>query len=82
MSGSLADLDAALGRLTNALGGLESRVRDLKSRADASPSTGEDSDLFADGSSAREKDLEAAAREASRALGQAALEIRAVLEEA
>ena len=70
MSGSSADLDAAIARLNTALGGLEARVRDLKARADAKPAAAGDDDLFA------------AAREASQALDQAAAEIRAVLEEA
>lgn len=82
MSGSSADLDAAIARLNTALGGLEARVRDLKARADAKPAAAGDDDLFAAGPSAREQELEAAAREASQALDQAAAEIRAVLEEA
>lgn len=81
MSGQSADLDSAIARLNKALGGLEARVRDLKARANSRPASGDD-DLFAPGDSAREKELEAAAREASKALDQAAAEIRAVLEEA
>ena len=82
MSGSSADLDAAIARLNKALGGLEARVRDLKARAEATPAASGDDDLFTSGPSAREQALEEAAREASEALDQAAAEIRAVLEEA
>jgi len=83
MSGSAADLDAAIARLNNALGGLEARVRDLKAKAEAKPAAAAgDDDLFASGPSPREQELEAAAREASEALDRAATEIRAVLEEA
>ena len=83
MSGTPADLDAAIARLNSALGGLESRVRDLKAKAEAKPAApAGDDDLFASGPSARERELEAAAREASDALDKAAAEIRAVLEEA
>ena len=78
-----ADLDAAIARLNSALGGLESRVRDLKAKTEAKPAApAGDDDLFASGPSAREQELEAAAREASDALDKAAAEIRAVLEEA
>jgi len=82
MSGTSADLDAAIARLNKALGGLEARVRDLKAKAEAKPAPAGDDDLFASGPSAREQELESAAREASDALDKAAAEIRAVLEEA
>lgn len=82
MSGSSADLDAAIARLSSVLGGLEAQVRDLKSRAEARPAAAGDDDLFAAGPSAREQELEDAAREASKALDEAAAGIRAVLEEA
>jgi hypothetical protein len=83
MSGSSADLDGAIARLNKAMGALEARVQDLKFRAD-SPRLSGDDDLFADRrqDSERSQALEDAAREASKALDQAAAEIRAVLEEA
>ena len=79
MSDGQADLESAIQRLDRAISGLESRVRDLSSRA-ALPAD----DLFASASDPgeREQALERAAREASDALDQAAAEIRAVLEEA
>lgn len=79
MSGSAADLDAAIARLNKAMGAVEARVRELKVKADAPPG---DDDLFARPDSGRERELEAAAAAASAALDQAAAEIRAVLEEA
>lgn len=84
MSGSSADLDAAIARLNKAMGALEARVQDLKARADSPRPSGDDDDLFADRrqDSARSQALEEAAREASKALDQAASEIRAVLQEA
>jgi hypothetical protein len=84
MSGSQADLDAAIARLGKAMSALEGGVRALKAKAEsaAAKPAGEDADLFAPRDSAREKALESAAREASQALDQAAAEIRAVLEEA
>ena len=83
MSGSSSDLDAAIARLNKAMGALESRVQDLKSRADSPRASGDD-ELFADRrqDSGRVEALEEAAREASKALDQAASEIRAVLQEA
>ena len=81
MSASAADLDAAIARLSKAMGALEGRVRELKAKADApAPARGGDDDLFAPRDSAREQALEAAAQEASQALDRAAAEIRAVLE--
>ncbi len=83
MSGSAADLDAAIARLTKAMGAVETRVRDLKAKADAAAhSPSGDDDLFAKGDPGRERELEQAAAQASAALDKAAAEIRAVLEEA
>jgi hypothetical protein len=79
MSGSSADLDAAIARLNKAMGALEGRVRDLKAQA-SKPAASGDEDLFAPADSGREKALESAAEEASQALDKAAAEIRAVLE--
>jgi hypothetical protein len=79
MSGSAADLDAAIARLNKAMGALETRVGDLKLKADSAPA---DDDLFARPDSGRERELELAAANASAALDKAAAEIRAVLEEA
>jgi hypothetical protein len=79
MSGSAADLDAAIARLNKVMGAVETRVRELKIKADAAPG---DDDLFAKGDPGRERELELAAANASAALEKAAAEIRAVLEEA
>ena len=75
-------LDAASQRLTRALDTLEQRLRDRKASADGEPEVlnrrmlGELNEL-----KEREKQLEAAATEASAALGRAAEQIRLAMEE-
>lgn len=76
---------AAKARIDQALNRLERKVLDLKARA-AGPVSGDD-DLFAalpssEADRARITELEAAGREASDALGHAALQLRALLDEA
>ena len=84
MSDQTVQLDQAADRLERAVAALESRLRALK----ASSARGE-SDMFdqdrarlaedLDRARAREKALEEAAAEASKALGHAMTEVRAVM---
>jgi hypothetical protein len=69
-------LQSAAERLDRALAALDAKAR----RREAEASVGDD-DLFAPRSSAAQSELEAAAREASAALGRAADQIRALLDE-
>ncbi len=69
------DLNLASARLEKAIAALEGRVKTMGAKSKS------DEGLFKSGDGgAREKALEAAAREASAALGRAAQEMRVVLE--
>ncbi|MBC6980285.1 DUF4164 family protein [Caulobacter sp. 17J80-11] len=84
MADSTSELDAAAGRLDQALTALEGRFRALKAQ-----SRGGEGDLFdqdrarlaedLDRARARARDLEDAAAEASAALGRAAEHVRLIL---
>jgi hypothetical protein len=72
------DLSLANARLEKAIAALENRVKSLGAKGKPG-----DGDLFKPGqASAREKALEAAALEASAALGRAAAEMKAALDAA
>ncbi len=76
---------AARERVDRALAALERRILDLKARPASAPPIGDD-DLFAPHGdpqdAARIAELEAAGREASRALARAAESLRELIEEA
>jgi hypothetical protein len=71
------DLNLASARLEKAIAALESRVKSAAAKA-----AGKNGGLFQPSDGAREKALEAAALEASAALGRAAQEMRAALDAA